>query len=153
MDCMTRQETCSALEIFQVCDFMNFPQLVGKSVETMGTGSRIDLDYPYTCAAGLVGGRQGQGQTSTLCAGKTPAGTYQPHAGGLTPLACEAGHYCPAGSFGPIACPPGTENPAAGAVSVDDCRTCPPGHWCVWCSKAPPTPPEPEPETETGPES
>ena len=41
--------------------------------------------------------------------------------------ACPPGHYCPAGSFQEIPCPPATYAPHYSAVSRDQCRPCPSG--------------------------
>lgn len=43
---------------------------------------------------------------------------------------CPPGHYCPAGSAFPLACPTGTHLPSFGASSGSACIQCPPGRAC-----------------------
>ncbi|KAM9299008.1 uncharacterized protein PAF06_016002 [Gastrophryne carolinensis] len=42
--------------------------------------------------------------------------------------ACPGGHYCPAGSSHPLACPSGTYNPL---THQQDCLACPAGYYCA----------------------
>ena len=44
---------------------------------------------------------------------------------------CPAGHYCPLGSDSPIACPPGTYNPATAGENDGACLPCPAGKFCL----------------------
>ena len=43
---------------------------------------------------------------------------------------CTAGGYCPAGSFTPSLCPPGTYLNTSGQTGPEGCRTCIPGYYC-----------------------
>jgi len=43
---------------------------------------------------------------------------------------CPRGHYCPKGTLEPIACPPGTYNPARGGVRLSDCKECDEAKYC-----------------------
>ncbi|KAM6933259.1 uncharacterized protein FYW49_001626 [Xenentodon cancila] len=44
---------------------------------------------------------------------------------------CSAGSYCPQGTSYMVPCPPGTFSPMDGAVSIDACQPCLPGHYCA----------------------
>lgn len=44
---------------------------------------------------------------------------------------CPAGHYCPTGTFIPIACPIGTYSATLGAIAQTTCISCPAGSFCL----------------------
>jgi len=52
--------------------------------------------------------------------------------GTVTPVTCEAGHYCPAGTaeFSRFPCPLGTYNTLTGKQSADDCTKCDSTFYC-----------------------
>ncbi|EKX44318.1 hypothetical protein GUITHDRAFT_72334, partial [Guillardia theta CCMP2712] len=65
--------------------------------------------------------------------GVCSAGYYCPvGSSSATPLnfSCLEGGYCPEGVAYPIACPPGTYNPAISSKRLLDCLSCPPGMYC-----------------------
>ena len=43
---------------------------------------------------------------------------------------CPKGTYCEAGASEPSFCPAGQTLPGEGAISVSDCKVCPPGRYC-----------------------
>ena len=120
---------CRALMVSQPCDWRAAPQLVGRVLHALPQMPN-EADYPFQCAAGLVGGTlQGQ-QGSPLCGGPAPAGTYQPVPTGVSTITCPAGSYCPAGASLPLSCPEGTYSNTAGIASASQCTVCPTGHAC-----------------------
>ncbi|XP_063762752.1 SCO-spondin isoform X2 [Eleginops maclovinus] len=52
---------------------------------------------------------------------------------------CPMGHICPQGSGLPIPCPAGSFLPEAGAFSPTQCRSCPPGKYCISPGSSQPT--------------
>ncbi|XP_035765653.1 zonadhesin [Neolamprologus brichardi] len=44
---------------------------------------------------------------------------------------CPMGHFCPQGSGSPTPCPVGSFFPELGALSLPQCRPCPPGKYCL----------------------
>lgn len=44
---------------------------------------------------------------------------------------CPMGHFCPQGSGSPTPCPVGSFFPELGALSLSQCRPCPPGKYCL----------------------
>ena len=47
------------------------PQLLGKSLYAIPAGVILDEEFPYVCAAGILGSATADGQGSSLCAGET----------------------------------------------------------------------------------
>lgn len=70
-----------------------------------------------------------------------PAGFYCKNegfgGGDRSPLPCEYGRYCPAGSSNPIICPAGTFGNANNLKSESDCTPCPAGSYCLGGKTAP----------------
>ena len=91
----------------------------------------FDDDFPYICAAGLVGSNTSEEhtQSSAQCAGPCPAGKHCT-AGMQEIVDCKAGYYCPRGSPNQVPCEPGLYNPATGQRSEDACLPCRPGFYC-----------------------
>jgi hypothetical protein len=90
---------CQPTRPFQQCDWFSFPQLVGQIVEFLPRGA-LNVDYPYSCNTGILGSTNPAFQSTALCAGLTPAGTYQPpHLNGTLALdSAEATvHWAPRG--------------------------------------------------------
>lgn len=115
----------------QPCDWRATPQLLGKWVQALPQ-SALDDDFPYPCAAGLLGSTgddQGLGQRSSFCGGRSPAGTYQPLEAGLTLLACRRGSYCPRGVADPLPCRSGTYSNWTNLESAGECITAEPGYF------------------------
>ncbi|KAF7241231.1 Signal peptide, CUB and EGF-like domain-containing protein 3 [Varanus komodoensis] len=54
---------------------------------------------------------------------------------------CARGHYCPEGTWFPVACPVGTLNNATGCFSSDCCVPCYPGFFCAAMGLSSPTGP------------
>ncbi|MED6232417.1 hypothetical protein ATANTOWER_029578, partial [Ataeniobius toweri] len=52
---------------------------------------------------------------------------------------CPEGHFCPQGSGSPKPCPVGSFLPDAGALSLSQCRPCPPGKYCLTPGASQPT--------------
>ena len=85
---------CEPLLFSQPCDWSSMPQLLGNDVHALPQAP-INVDYPYRCAAGLLGSNSTEGQSTALCGGPTPAGTYQPDEAGTAALECTAGEQSP----------------------------------------------------------
>ena len=60
---------CNAKTFVQPCDWETSPQLLGKSLYAIPAGILIDEEFPYVCAAGILGSAEASGQGSSLCAG------------------------------------------------------------------------------------
>ena len=115
----------------QMCDFQAFPGLIGRYFDRLLPGTVITGDYPYKCDAGLLGSNQTDGQTSILCGGKTPAGTYQPYVRGSTSIPCPPGNYCPDGASQPLPCAAGTYSPDERLSSATECLRAQPGTYAI----------------------
>jgi hypothetical protein len=115
-------------------------------------GTKLATQSP--CPAGYFGPRPGLRKFGDCVA--CPPGNYCPFAGLSTVRAllcspgywckngsftaqprdrvhgeiCPIGHYCPAGTKAPIACPIGTYNPVFGAGNITSCNKCSAGHAC-----------------------
>ena len=99
-----------------------------------GVMVKIENSMRFTCALGTYMTQPPleveDGVEFTGCMHSCPAGTY----GNATDLAdadcsgaCFSGHYCPAGTGTPIACPVGTYLPVTGGGSETACLPCIPG--------------------------
>ena len=117
---------CEPLLSYQPCAWSSMPQLLGREVHSFAQAT-INRDYPYRCAAGLLGSNATEGQGTALCGGFTPAGTYQPEPGGLVALACRPGYYCPAGASAALPCPEGSYSSATNLASATECTPTDPG--------------------------
>ena len=60
-----------------------------------------------------------------------PLGLQTQRNGDITGNICPVGHYCPTGTFDPIACPIGTLLSATGATNETDCDPCTSGSYCA----------------------
>ena len=92
---------CMPILLSQPCDWTNLPQFLGKMVHVLPQDYSVDLDYPYFCDAGMIGSSNQAGQTSGLCAGAAPAGTFQPLKGGRSVLQCPSGSFLSCRRIGP----------------------------------------------------
>ena len=106
---------CQPATLSQPCDWARLPHLFRQSVHVLPLG-HVESAFPYQCAAGLVGSSHAASQMTSFCAGPTPAGTYQPHAGGTESIPCDDGLYCPAGTPNPLGCESGARIPHAVTV-------------------------------------
>ncbi|KAJ8280617.1 hypothetical protein GJAV_G00056950 [Gymnothorax javanicus] len=52
---------------------------------------------------------------------------------------CPRGSYCPPSSAAPTPCPPGTFSNSTGLTGVQQCVSCPPGHYCSSSNSTSPT--------------
>ena len=124
--------SCTPITFNQPCDWQNNPALLGKTVYVLPLGSH-DQDYPFACAAGVLGGNGSLAsqQTSATCAGLCPAGFTCGTEATVAPEACPKGHYCPGGTSDALPCPPGYFDYVGGLVADSYCTTCPVGSFCA----------------------
>ena len=120
--------------------------------------SKIGVDFPYSCAPGVLGGTATEYQLGSLCAGlwfvtarvelwtrhsprtqashsacarhRSPAGKSCAEPKTLVAAPCEAGGYCPEGTSRPLPCQEGTFSSAEGLQTADQCTACPAGSFC-----------------------
>ena len=77
------------------------------------------------------------GQSGPSCSGACPAG-FSCGSATVTPAPCDVpGTYCPEGSPVATPCPPGQTSNRTRMTSVDECESCPRGHWCSQGVKVP----------------
>ena len=96
-------------DVTQPCNWRENPGLLGKTVYALPLGSH-DLDYPFACGAGLLGGNGSLAdeQTSAKCAGLCPAGFICDTEATVAPTPCPVGHFCPEGTSIARPCLPGS---------------------------------------------
>ena len=114
----------------QPCGWRDEPLLLNKLVHSLPFGPLDAAEYPFICAAGLVGSSDPVNQSTSLCAGQTKAGTYQPTPGAIAGLACPVGSVCAQGSVLPAPCGPGTAGYLENLTRQSECTACAAGHWC-----------------------
>ena len=114
-------QTCTAPTFTQTCDWQADPEQIGKRIYAVARSIPIDEDFPYKCAAGLLGSSSVEGQISSICAGKCPPGVHCPTAATLTAEQCPRGSYCPQGSVSPVPCPSGTYSDLPGLSAATQC--------------------------------
>ncbi len=110
-----------------------------KVVHVLSPGP-LDVDYyPFRCAVGLIGSSDPAEQTSSLCAGRTSAGTYQPIEGGTSAAVrnCTMGSFCPLGANVPLPCEAGTYSSATDLTRAEECTKAQPGFYAPTGSSAP----------------
>ena len=112
------------------------PTPLGHWINSLGrdrlalTAGESYLGFPPSCSAGLYGGQfTTVAQSSPLCSGLCPAG-FTCGVATVTPVVCERGGYCPAGSPAARPCPSGRHGNTAGLSSADQCIACPAGTSC-----------------------
>ena len=108
----------------QPCDWRNQPLLLGEQVETLPV--TIELDYPYVCTPGVLGGLEAANQTSSVCTRLCTPGKVCRGRPTLEEETCPAGFYCPLGSPVPLPCKPGTYSDEMGLSTPEQCTICPP---------------------------
>ena len=113
----------------QPCDWRRFPQLLGRTVQALPQ-SPVEEEYPYACAAGLLGGADASDQGDSRCAGPCPAGRLCSSVATIEPVECPLKSYCPVGSSAATRCLAGTVGSRLGLRGEQECDPCPDGHWC-----------------------
>ena len=118
-NCNVTSSSCKPTTFNQPCDWQKNPTLLGKTVYVLPLGSH-DLDYPFACAAGVLGGNGSltSQQTSATCAGLCPAGFTCGAEATVTPSACPKGYYCPEGSSVALPCLPGSYSDATSLLNT-----------------------------------
>ena len=101
----------------------------------LGPGAE-DLDFPYACAAGVVGGTSPEEQLGPGCSRPCPAGRLCPPAT-TQPQPCTRGSYCPRGTPTAIPCPAGSYGDSDSLESEAGCQVCPVGFACSSGAVAP----------------
>lgn len=96
-----------------------------------------DADFPYACAAGLLGSSDPRWQGSSECAGLCPSGQLCPTRATTQTMPCKLGHFCPEGSSVPLACPAGSYSNSTSLASEAECSRCTVGHRCQTGSTEP----------------
>ena len=77
--------------------------IVGDSTQVRQSGATDFSEYPYACDSGWYGDQTGGGaQSSVVCSGQCPAGSFCPFPGTVQPERCPPGHHCPAESSSPL---------------------------------------------------
>jgi hypothetical protein len=127
----TSSSSCKPTTFNQPCDWRSNPDLLGKTVDVLRLGPH-DLDYPFACAAGVLGGNGSltSQQTSAACAGLCPAGFTCGAQATVAPAVCPKSSWCAAGSSKPTACEAGKVGRSEGLRSARYCEACPMGSWC-----------------------
>ena len=127
---------CTPILSSQPCEWAVSPQLIGMDVHALPNGA-LEENYPYPCAAGILGSSESHLQGGALCAGLCPAGYTCPTLATTEPVECPAGHYCPSGSSAALPCLAGSYSNATQLQSASDCAVCPAGTSCSVGSEAP----------------
>ena len=87
-------------------------------------------DFPYLCAAGIVGDDyEKRFQSTPACARLCPEGHYCERAT-VVPTPCGAGTYCRLGSPGEVDCPAGTASDKTELFQPEQCDECSAGQAC-----------------------
>ncbi|KAJ7990480.1 hypothetical protein DPEC_G00300750 [Dallia pectoralis] len=113
---------------------VRFPCPPGTVQSQLGATS---LDHCLPCPAGMFCAFPGLSEPTGPCqAGyHCPPGAISPNAaefqGNSTSTnLCPRGYYCPAGTGYPLPCPPGTLSTSPGLRGLEECQSCPSGHFC-----------------------
>ena len=114
----------------QPCAWRENPGLLGKRVYTLPLGSH-DLDYPFACGIGLLGGNGSLAgeQTSATCAGFCPAGFVCSAQATVAPTPCPIGYFCPEGTSVARPCLPGSYSVFTNLTSASECTETNMGHY------------------------
>jgi hypothetical protein len=127
---------CRPLRLNQPCDWETTPSLIGTMVEVL-PNAPLDADYPFACAAGILGSSEPTAQGSAACDGTCPAGYLCEHPATVELVLCPVGHVCPQGSAVAIPCAPGSWSNATGLKSQAECLPCHAGASCTAGSTRP----------------
>jgi len=88
-----------------------------------------DLDFPYRCQAGVVGGISADEQSGPGCSRICPAGNLCGEKT-IRPSPCTLGAYCPLGTTAALPCSAGRFSDSDSLESEEGCNLCPPGTYC-----------------------
>ena len=122
--------SCQPTTFNQPCDWRNNPALLGETVYVLPLRSH-DQNYPFACAAGVLGGNisDTSQQTSAACAGLCPEGFTCGAKATVAPKACPKGHYCPEGTSVALPCSPGSYSNSTSLISANHCTPTDAGHF------------------------
>ena len=128
-NCNVTSSSCQPTTFNQPCDWRNSPALLGETVYVLPLGS-YDLNYPFACAAGVLGGNGSLTnlQTSAACAGLCPAGFTCGAEATVAPAACPKGSYCPEGTSVALPCLPGSYSISTSLTNRSECTETDAGH-------------------------
>ena len=110
---------CEPLTSEQPCDWAMAPEALGSMVQALLPGPS-DGDYPFKCSTGFVGSSLPHSQTSSLCAGRCPAGSFADR----RRRSCRPSAHQATGADGasqPSPCAAGTFSTATGLTSQSQC--------------------------------
>lgn len=93
-----------------------------------GYGQMVPCTPGKYCATTQLSAPTGDCSAGYYCKGKAISATPTD---GTTGSICPYGHYCPAGSSAPTACPIGKYLDETGKSALTDCKTCPTGKMCL----------------------
>ena len=130
---------CQAATNVQPCNWEDDPSLLGKNLYQLPLRP-VDQDFPFACAAGLLGSADPEDQSSSSCAGRCPAGSQCPEEATYETQPCDAGHYCPVGTSVPRPCLAGTFSNATNLTAAGECTDASPGHFATIGATTEPTP-------------
>merc|ERR1740139_2068223 len=116
----TTSGSCPLTTFNQPCDWQSNPDLLGETVYVLPLGSN-DLEYPFACAPGVLGGSGSSEQTNAACAGFCPAGFTCGTEATTEPVSCTQGHFCPAGVSAALPCKEGSYSNATILTSAEEC--------------------------------
>ena len=113
----------------QPCNWEDDSSLLGKSLYQLPL-LPVDEDFPFACAAGLLGSADPEYQSSSSCAGRCRARSQCPTEATSQALPCTVGQYCPKGTSVPLPCPAGSHSNATDLAAASECTACPAGSAC-----------------------
>jgi len=122
--------SCQPTTFNQPCDWRSNSDPLGKTVYVLPLGPH-DLDYPFACAPGVLGGNGSltSQQTSAACAGLCPAGFTCGAEATVAPAVCPRGSYCPEGTSVALSCLPGSYSISNNLTNRNDCTPTDAGHF------------------------
>lgn len=122
---------CMPATFNQPCAWHENAEQVGEFVFVLPSED-VTVDFPFSCAPGIVGSAEVALQLSPLCAGLCPAGKVCGMPRTMEPTPCERGKYCPISTSKAVPCPSGTrmDGSLPFMTSASDCLTCDPGYSC-----------------------
>jgi hypothetical protein len=127
---------CMPATFNQPCGWHEAPEQIGQTVFVL-PGENVGVDFPFSCAPGIVGSAVVDQQLTPLCAGLCPAGKICGEPRTMVPIDCDAGGYCPPGTSRAVPCPSGSFSSATNLSDSTQCTACPNGHSCIAGSTAP----------------
>ena len=121
---------CQPISWNQPCDWQQNSALLGSYIQVLPLAP-MDGDFPFRCAAGLLGGESAENQRTSLCAGRCPAGRVCASEGSMEAAACPPAYYCPEGSATPLPCMAGTYSNTSGLSLASECISADPGFYAT----------------------